>query len=175
LTEKILARQLLLSLRNYEIVERELLVRAGLRIDFLLSGPEGFCFLEVKSATIAENGVARFPDSITPRGLKHLECLTLKAVEGHRAVLLFVVQRDDVEAFKVSSHCYPSYAKAFQKALAAGVEILACVVRVSPAGFGRPRLLQMLRVAGDSAATGAEAQECERGLKENELAYLFPT
>jgi sugar fermentation stimulation protein A len=143
LVEKALQHQLLPCLTGYEIVERELLVSAGLRMDFVLTGPEGVCFLEVKSATVAEKGVARFPDSITPRGLKHLECLTRKAEEGHRAVLLFVVQRNDVQSFTVSNVHYPAYAKAFQKALTAGVETLACAVHVSPAGFGKPRLLRV--------------------------------
>jgi sugar fermentation stimulation protein A len=119
-------------------------IDAGLRMDFLLTGDRGTCFLEVKSATVVENGVARFPDSITPRGIKHLKALTQKAREGHRAVLLFLIQRSDVECFKVNDIRYPDYATAFQQALAAGVETFAVAVNVSPVGFGKPRLLPVL-------------------------------
>jgi sugar fermentation stimulation protein A len=146
LVEQALHHQLLPSLRDYELLQSERRVEAGLRMDFVLTGARGSCFLEVKSATVVENGIARFPDSITPRGLKHLRCLIQKTREGHRAVMLFVVQRNDVKYFTVSKLRYPAYAGAFQDALAAGVETLAFAVRVSPAGFGHPRLLPVLHV-----------------------------
>jgi sugar fermentation stimulation protein A len=59
-------------------------------------------------------------------------------------VLLFVVQRSDADFFTVNGHHYPLYAVAFQEALAAGVEALAFAVKVSPAGFGQPKLLPIL-------------------------------
>ena len=110
-------------------------------MDFLLTGTEGICFVEVKSATVVEKGVARFPDSITPRGLKHLEDLTRKAEEGHRVVLLYLIQRGDVESFSINDTHYPAYTTAFKKAVAAGVEYIALSVSLSPKGFGMPRLL----------------------------------
>jgi len=143
LVEQLLRQRLLPPLKAYEISKCEPLVRPGLRVDFLLTGPQGTCFLEVKSATVVENGLARFPDSITPRGLRHLQGLTRMAKAGHRTVLLFVVQRGDADTFAVSSH-YPAFNKAFKKALAAGVEIIACAVEVSPEGFCKPRLLPVL-------------------------------
>jgi len=112
-----------------------------MRIDFLLRKGQARCFLEVKNSVVVEQGVARFPDSITPRGLKHLEGLTRKAKEGHRAVLLFVVQRGDVKSFAITSLHHPAYARAVQKALRAGVELLAISFEVSPKGFSLPRLL----------------------------------
>lgn len=141
LVEQALQHQLLSCLTGYEILESEFLLQPGLRFDFLLNGNKGTCFLEVKSATVVEKGIARFPDSVTPRGLKHLEGLTSKAAEGVRAVLLFVVQRGDVHSFTVSNLYHPAYARAFQKALAAGVEIFAFAVDVSPSGFSKPRML----------------------------------
>lgn len=94
--------------------------------DFKLKGKAGSCFVEVKSAKIVENGVARFPDSITLRGLKHLDALTRKAKEGHPAVLLFLIQRSDASVFSLSTR-FPAYNSAFKIALAAGVEVFACV------------------------------------------------
>lgn len=73
LVEKALLQHLIPGLDRYEKLEREKLVETGHRVDFLLTGTDGICFVEVKSATVVENGVARFPDSITLRGLKHLE------------------------------------------------------------------------------------------------------
>jgi len=136
-----LLQNLIPGLGRYEKLERERRIEEGHRVDFLLTGTEGICYVEVKSATVVEKGVARFPDSITPRGLKHLEGLTRKADEGHRVVLLYLVQRGDAESFTVSATHYPAYATAFEKAVAAGVEAIALSVAVSIQGFGRPRLL----------------------------------
>ena len=141
LVEEALLQRLIPGLDCYEKLEREKLIETGHRVDFLLTGTEGFCFVEVKSATVVEKGVARFPDSITPRGLKHLEGLTRKAEEGHRVVLLYLIQRDDVESFTINDIHYPAYATAFKKAVEAGVETIALSVAVSTQGFGRPKLL----------------------------------
>lgn len=141
LIEKVLLQGLLPGLENYEKLEREKQVTSGQRVDFLLTGPEGLCFIEVKSATVVEEGVARFPDSITPRGLKQLEGLTLKAAEGHRVVFLYLSQRSDAESFTINTGSYPAYASAFKKAVTAGVETMALSVELSPQGFATPKLL----------------------------------
>ena len=141
IVEEALVQRLIPGLDQYEKLEREKLVKTGHRVDFLLTGTEGICFVEVKSATVVEKGVARVPDSITPRGLKHLEDLTRKAEEGHRVVLLYLIQRGDVESFSINDTHYPAYTTAFKKAVAAGVEYIALSVSLSPKGFGMPRLL----------------------------------
>lgn len=150
LAEKALKQNRLSCLAGYELLQNERLVQAGVRIDFLLTGPKGTCYLEVKSATVVEKGVARFPDSITPRGLKHLKSLTRAVEQGYRAVLLFIVQRSDAESFAINHISHPAYATAFQAALTAGVEAFALSVHVSPAGFSKPRLLP---VGGSSTDT----------------------
>lgn len=141
LVEEALLKKLIPGIENYEKLEREQRVEEGHRVDFLLTGIDGVCFIEVKSATVVEKGVARFPDSITPRGLKHLEGLTRKAEEGHRVVLLYFIQRGDAESFSINDTHFPAYVAAFKKALAAGAEAIALSVAVSPNGFGRPRLI----------------------------------
>ena len=98
-----------------------------------LAGFEGY--------EITEKGIARFPDSVTPRGLKHLSALTRRAKEGGRAVLLFVVQRGDAEGFMINSLHDAAYGRAVDRALTAGVEVRALAVSVSPKGFEKPRLL----------------------------------
>lgn len=141
IVEQLLLIDLLPSFRSYERIERELLVQPGFRIDFLLSGTGPPCYLEVKTSVVVEDGIARFPDSVTPRGLKHLERLIQLAQKGHRAVLLFVVQRNDAQSFAINAKRHPAYAEMILKAVAAGVELLAVAVEVKPEGFCKPRIL----------------------------------
>ncbi|MDD2467140.1 MAG: DNA/RNA nuclease SfsA [Desulfobulbus sp.] len=141
LVEQALRRKLIPGLDTYDTLARECLVEAGFRVDFLLSGVQGTCIIEVKSATVVEKGVARYPDSSTPRGVKQLKVLTRKATEGLRSVLIFLVQRDDAKCFVVSNSHDPAYAEAFEKAVAAGVEVMALAFSVCPEGFGAPKML----------------------------------
>ena len=112
------------SLQGYETIRRE--VKTGdSRIDFLLeSSQRPSCYVEVKSVTLrGEKGVAFFPDAVSTRGQKHLKKLT-ELVKTKRSVLLFVVQREDVNNFDVASHIDSTYARLAHEALDQGVEIL---------------------------------------------------
>ena len=139
--EEALRQKLVPGLEAYSTLARERLVEEGFRVDFVLSGSQGDCIVEVKSATVVENGVARYPDSSTPRGVKQLKSLKRKAMEGLRSVILFLVQRADVHSFVVSNSYDPAYAESFEKAIASGVEVMALAVSVCREGFGTPRLL----------------------------------
>lgn len=141
LVEKVLKQKLLLGLEAYETVDREQALADGYRVDFLLSGSQGDCYIEVKTITVVENSVARYPDSLTLRGVKQLQSLTRLAIEGNRVILIFLVQRDDAVSFVISSSHDPAYAEAFDQAIAAGVEVIALEVSVSPKGFGIPQML----------------------------------
>ncbi len=141
LAEEALHQKLLPGLSSYKTLEREHSLGLGHRIDFLLKGPKGDCFLEVKSAVVVKDNVARFPDSVTPRGLKHLQGLTLKAKAGHKAILLFIIQRGDVVAFSVNDNHYSAYSLAFKKARIAGVEVFALSTTVYSKGFCVPKLV----------------------------------
>ena len=77
-------------------------------------------------------GLAEFPDSKTERGVKHLRELSAMVAQGHRAVMLFLVQRGDANSFKLAGDIDPAYAAAFQLAAAAGVEMLCYRCRLSP-------------------------------------------
>jgi len=79
-----------------------------------------------------ENGLAEFPDSKTERGAKHLRELANMVGEGHRAVMVFLVQRSDAESFKLARDIDPAYAAAFQAAAASGVEMLCYKCQLSP-------------------------------------------
>lgn len=96
------------------------------RIDFLLSGPRGRAYVEVKNCHLMRRtGLAEFPDCVTARGARHLRELAAMVEAGHRAVMLYVVQRDDCDRMSLAADLDPAYAAAFARARAAGVEPLA--------------------------------------------------
>lgn len=101
------------------------------RIDFLLTGPTGRCWVETKSVTLVEAGVARFPDAPTSRGRRHLDALTCAADMGDRAAVIFVIQRPDARAFEPHVKSDPQFAQALCRARQAGVVIAAYGCHVS--------------------------------------------
>lgn len=121
------------ELADYPTVRPEVKYGANSRIDFLLSGAGADLYLEVKSVTLSrKSGLAEFPDSVTARGAKHLEELTEMVKTGHRAMMFYLVQRTDAEAVTLASDIDPTYARAFETARAAGVEVLAYGCQISP-------------------------------------------
>lgn len=111
------------------------------RIDFLLSDGAARAFVEVKSVTLCRQpGLAEFPDSVTARGLKHLDELARVAAGGDRAVMLYLVQRTDCERVGIAGDIDPAYAAGLVRARAAGVEVMAFDCRISPQEIelGRP-------------------------------------
>jgi sugar fermentation stimulation protein A len=82
--------------------------------------------------TLAEGATARFPDSVTERGRRHLEVLTDLRRRGARAALLFLVQRADCDRVVPADDIDPAYGLALRAAIDAGVEVHALSVRVTP-------------------------------------------
>ena len=95
------------------------------RLDMALNGPEGTCFVETKSVTLVEEGSGLFPDAPTSRGRKHMDSLSSAAREGHRAAVIFVVQRADAESFAPNDATDPQFGGALRRALDQGVEAYA--------------------------------------------------
>jgi sugar fermentation stimulation protein A len=95
------------------------------RIDFLLQ-EDGHpdCYLEVKSATLANGPLGMFPDTVTKRGQKHCYELAEISQQGLGAKLLFCVMRENISQFTIAAHIDPDYAKAVEHAMSVGVEIL---------------------------------------------------
>lgn len=123
------------ELSGYSSLRREVKYGLNSRIDMLLSGrsDQRDCYVEVKNVHLMrDSGLAEFPDSKTERGAKHLRELASMVEGGHRAVMVFLVQRSDAETFKLASDIDPSYAAAFQTAAASGVEMLCYRCRLSP-------------------------------------------
>lgn len=112
------------------------------RIDFLIDGPERTTFVEVKNVHLRRTGdLAEFPDCVTARGAKHLDELADMAAAGHRAVMLYVVQRTDCEWFDLARDLDPAYATAYDRARAAGVEMLAYGTKIDEGGVTLGRRL----------------------------------
>jgi sugar fermentation stimulation protein A len=136
LAREAVAAGVVAELRGYERVRTEVRYGGNSRIDLLLErGPENAterCWVEVKNVTLVRDGTARFPDSPTVRGRKHLVDLTRQVELGDRAVMLYVVQRSDVEAVGPADAVDPAYGSALREAVAAGVEAIACRADVTP-------------------------------------------
>lgn len=114
----------------YPVVEREMTLDES-RLDFRLSGRGGVCWLETKSVTLVEQGVARFPDAPTSRGSKHLQTLIKARRSGADAAVVFVVQRPDARQFKPHQQADPIFAENLGQAAEASVRVLAYNCHVS--------------------------------------------
>ncbi len=114
------------ELLAYPDLKQEVKYGVNSRIDILLSCPDkGQCYVEVKNTTLLEGDLVLFPDSVSARGLKHLQELSLMVKEGHRAVMFYLVNRAEGSYFTPASQIDPAYSKGLSEALKAGVEILA--------------------------------------------------
>ncbi|MBE1283682.1 MAG: DNA/RNA nuclease SfsA [Rhodobacteraceae bacterium] len=122
------------ELAAYDTVRAEVKYGEKSRIDFLLTASGlSDCYVEVKSVTLSRQpGLAEFPDSVTARGTKHLGELSAMVAKGHRAVMLYLVQRSDCDRFQLAADIDPTYADAFAKAAAGGVERLVYSTSISP-------------------------------------------
>ena len=121
------------ELKGYPIIQREKNYGRNSRIDLLLSDSRRLCFVEVKNVTLVEeDGNYYFPDSVTGRGRKHLSELMTMVDEGHRAVMLFIIQRSDGNLFRPARHIDPEYAESLERAYKHGVEILVYRAEVTP-------------------------------------------
>ncbi|MNL61704.1 Sugar fermentation stimulation protein A [compost metagenome] len=89
-------------------------------------------FIEVKNVTLGENGVAKFPDSVTERGQKHLRELMALIEQGHTAELLFTIQRSDCTHFSPADEIDPVYGQLLREAQSKGVKITPMLVSLSP-------------------------------------------
>ena len=88
--------------------------------------------IEVKGCTLEENGVARFPDAPTERGVKHVRGLAELARAGERCIILIVIQMKGVNAFRPNWETHPEFGKALVEARDAGAEIIAVDCNVRP-------------------------------------------
>lgn len=121
IVEEALQTQSIPELLYPEIIREQKILDS--RIDFLAKNEREHCYIEVKNVTLAQDQLALFPDAITTRGQKHLETLIKIKEMGHRSVLFFLVQREDVNQFSPAKEIDPIYAKLLSLAKQNGVEV----------------------------------------------------
>jgi sugar fermentation stimulation protein A len=132
LVEEALEQGKIKELTPFDTLTREIRTSVGTRLDFLLEHKGKKTYLEVKNCSLAEGGMALFPDAVTQRGTKHLLELAQLRRQGHGAALLFCIQRTDVTCFKPAEHIDPHYATTLAEVLKQGVQVLAYVATVTP-------------------------------------------
>lgn len=142
LTAEALAQDVLPELTGYTSHRREVRYGEASRVDFLLEADgRPRCWLEVKNCHLMRgNRLAEFPDCVAARSLRHLRELTAMVEAGDRAVMLFVIQRMDCDAFSPAADLDPAYAKGLRAAHEAGVEVLCydCDLSVESIRIARP-------------------------------------
>ena len=133
-------------LAGYDTLRREVRYGHGCRIDILLEAQgRPPCYVEVKNAHLMRRaGLAEFPDSVTARGARHLAALAEVAAAGARAVMLYLVQRGDADAFALAADIDPAYAKAFADARTRGVEAHAFACTLTLDGLQQPRAIPIV-------------------------------
>jgi len=147
-----LARDRVPGLRGARVLARE--IRHGRsRFDLLLLHRGRRMLVEVKSATLVEDGVALFPDAPTVRGARHVRELTERVRRGGRAAIVFVVQRDDARALRPHAGNDPAFAAALEEATRAGVRVLGYACRVTRQGVVLERRIPVRSAAQRSPRT----------------------
>jgi len=123
------------ELAGYGTLRREVKYGRNSRVDFLLEQPgRPACYVEVKNVHLMrQKGLAEFPDSVTARGAKHLDELAATVAQGHRAMMVFLVQIGSVDRLALARDIDPHYGVAFDRARAAGVEAIAYRCAISAA------------------------------------------
>jgi sugar fermentation stimulation protein A len=134
------------ELAGYDLLRREVKYGKSSRIDILLTGggrPD--CYVEIKNVHLRRDCHAEFPDAATARGAKHLAELSAMVAQGRRAVMLYLVQREDCDRFRIAADIDPAYAAALAAARNSGVEALAYACKLSPDCIELHRPLEIAR------------------------------
>ncbi len=102
------------------------------RFDFCYKAGERNVYTEVKGVTLEENGVVRFPDAPTERGIKHLHGLMRLKQKGYDAEVVFVVQMEHAQSFSPNDDTHPQFGAALREAASSGVAVRAFVCKILP-------------------------------------------
>ncbi len=137
LIEEAITGVIIPELSGYATLRRVVKYGQSSRIDILLEDDtRPPCYVEIKSVTmkrdLSVSAPAEFPDSVTSRGSKHLGELADMVKQGHRAVMMYLVQRGDSTHMTIAGDIDPAYAENLKAAMANGVEAIAYTCRTSP-------------------------------------------
>ena len=117
--------------KKWEIYKKEVPYENH-RFDFHLKRGDESLYLEVKSVTLVENSIAKFPDAVTDRGRRHVELLGKMAEEGISTMVLFVVQRHDAKLFQPQWERDPKFGFALYNAWRKGLDVRVIHMKMSP-------------------------------------------
>ena len=121
-----LTNNLINEVANNDTIKPEVFFNKETRFDFLIKKKKQNIFLEVKNVTLFRNKkIAEFPDAITSRGSKHLKTLIDATKKGYKTYLLFLIQIQGVESFKIAKDIDKEYYKNYILAKKSGVNFLA--------------------------------------------------
>ena len=127
-----LANNLIKELKNNDLIKPEVFFNKETRFDFLVEKNKQKSFIEVKNVTLfRDKKTAEFPDAITTRGSKHLLTLIDAIKKGYKTYLIFLVQIQNMENFKIAKDIDNEYYKNYLKAKKAGVNFLAYRCKIS--------------------------------------------
>ena len=112
------------ELKGYESLKPEQKYGKNSRIDILLENETEKCYVEIKSVTLKIDDYLAFPDAVTSRGEKHLRELEDMVKQGHRAVMLYMIQRTDKLPFRLAKEIDKKYYETFKEVTKNGVEVL---------------------------------------------------
>ena len=132
ITEHGLNNNLVKELKNNDLIKPEVFFNKETRFDFLIEKNKQKIFVEVKNVTLfRDENTAEFPDAITTRGSKHLLTLIDAIKKGYKTYLLFLVQIQNMENFKIAKDIDPEYYENYLLAKKAGVNFLAYRCNIS--------------------------------------------
>jgi len=128
-----LSNNLINELKNSQLVKPEVFFNSNTRFDFLVEKNKEKFFVEVKNTTLfREDKIAEFPDAITSRGSKHLKTLIDAIKKGYKSYILFLVQIQGMEYFKIAKDIDKEYYQNYLIAKKSGVNFLAYRCKISP-------------------------------------------
>ena len=140
-----LQNNLIKGFNNNMDIKPETKFGANTRFDFLVSSKKYQSFIEVKNVTLSrKRNLAEFPDAETSRGLKHIGELIKASKKKFKVYILFVIQRNDCNAFTVAKDIDPNYANALSKAVKNNLKILCYDCKFSPKGIKLNRQIKFI-------------------------------
>ena len=121
-----LSNNLVNELKNNDTIRPEVFFNKNTRFDFLIEKKKQKIFVEVKNVTLSrEQKIAEFPDAITARGTKHLKTLIDATKKGYKTYILFLIQIERIENFKIARDIDKDYYDNYLLARKEGVNFLA--------------------------------------------------
>ena len=131
-----LKNNLIQGFKNILEIRPETKFGASTRFDFFLLSNKDKIFIEVKNVTLSrEKGLAEFPDAVTTRGLKHINELIKASKKNFKVFIIYLIQRDDCNSFKIAKDIDPSYADALAKAINNKLNVLCYDCKFSSKGI----------------------------------------